>query len=135
MRKCGKEQTLCNGNGQIWARIEKRKMQHLGRMGNIKKVQHHEYHVSEESRKEIKRCNIPLCITVQTQTVPTSIHEQVIVENVYIELLKEIYTNSSMAVHLHKKAATRLTTGEECNREIPYRPNYLWPQSKAYFDD
>ena len=27
-----------NGNGQIWARIEKRKRRHLGRMGNIKKT-------------------------------------------------------------------------------------------------
>ena len=26
------------------------------------------------------------------------------IENVYIELLKEIYTNSSMTVHLHKES-------------------------------
>ena len=33
--------------------IEKRKRRHLGRMGNIKKLQNHEYHVSEESREEM----------------------------------------------------------------------------------
>ena len=38
-----------NGNGQIWARTEKRKMRHFGRMGNVKKVQNHEYHVPEET--------------------------------------------------------------------------------------
>ena len=42
-----------NDNGQIWARIEKRKRRHLGRIGNIKKVQNHEYHVPEESREEM----------------------------------------------------------------------------------
>ena len=47
---------------QIWARIEKRNRRHLGRMGNIKKAQHHKYHDSEESRKEMdvekpKRCS------------------------------------------------------------------------------
>ena len=51
-----------NGNGQIWARIEKRKRRHLCTMGNIKKLQNHEYHVSEEKREEMdmkkpKRCN------------------------------------------------------------------------------
>ena len=30
-----------NGNGQIWARIEKRKRRHLGRMSNDKKIQNH----------------------------------------------------------------------------------------------
>ena len=40
-----------NGNGQFWARIEKGKRRHLGRMGNIKKVQNHEYHVSEKAAK------------------------------------------------------------------------------------
>ena len=51
-----------NGNGNIWARIEKRKRRHLARIGNIKKVQNHEYHVPEERREEMdvekpKRCN------------------------------------------------------------------------------
>ena len=49
-------------NGQIWDRNEKRKRRHLGRMGNIKKVNIHEYHVPEERREEMdvdnpKRCN------------------------------------------------------------------------------
>ena len=51
-----------NGNGHISARIEKRKKRHLGRMGNVKKVQSHESHVPEESKEEMdiekhKPCN------------------------------------------------------------------------------
>ena len=38
--------------------------------------------------------------SMQTQAVLTSLLEHGI-EDVYIELLKEIYTNSSMRVHLH----------------------------------
>ena len=40
---------------------------------------------------------------MQTQAVLTSLQEQGI-ENVYIELLKEIYTNSSMTVHIQKES-------------------------------
>ena len=57
--------------------------------------------------------NIPFCIafvnyekafdSVQTQAVQTSLQEQEI-EDVYIELLKETYTNISMTVHLHKES-------------------------------
>ena len=39
--------------------------------------------------------------SVQTAAVLTSLQEQGI-EDVYIELIKEIFTNSSMTVHLHK---------------------------------
>ncbi|MEG7522580.1 MAG: reverse transcriptase domain-containing protein, partial [Chromatiales bacterium] len=56
--------------------------------------------------------NIPLCIafvdyekafdSVQTQTVLTTLQEQGI-EDVYVQLLKDIYTNSSMTVNLHKE--------------------------------
>ena len=61
-----------------------------------------------------KKCgeyNIPLCIvfvdyeksfdSVQTRKELSSLQEQGIA-GVYIELLKEIYTNSSMIFHLHK---------------------------------
>ncbi|MEG7521769.1 MAG: reverse transcriptase domain-containing protein, partial [Chromatiales bacterium] len=40
--------------------------------------------------------------SVQTQAVLTSLQEQGI-EDVYVELLKHMYTNSSMTVHLHKE--------------------------------
>ena len=40
---------------------------------------------------------------MQTQAVLTSLKEQGI-EDVYIKLLKEIDTNSSMTVHLHKES-------------------------------
>ena len=40
--------------------------------------------------------------SVQTQAILTSLQEQGI-EDVYIEILKEIYTDSSVTVHLHKE--------------------------------
>ena len=52
--------------------------------------------------------------SVQTQALLTSLQEQEI-EDVYIELIHEIYTNSSMTVRFTKKA-TRSTPGEEYDR-------------------
>ena len=40
--------------------------------------------------------------SVQTQAILTSLQEQGI-EDVYIEILKDIYTDSSVTVHLHKE--------------------------------
>ena len=40
---------------------------------------------------------------VQTQAILTSLQEQGI-EDVYIEILKDIYTDSSVTVHLHKES-------------------------------
>ena len=65
-------------------------------------------HVVNQLKEKCREYNIPLCIafveyekafdSVQTQAVLSSFQEQGI-EDVYIELLKEIYTNSSMTVH------------------------------------
>ena len=65
--------------------------------------------------EKCREYNIPLSIafvdyekafdSVQTQAVLTSFQEQGI-EDVYIELLKEIYSNSSMTCHLHKESNT-----------------------------
>ena len=41
--------------------------------------------------------------SVQTQAILTSLQEQGI-EDVYIEILKGIYTDSSVTVHLHKES-------------------------------
>ena len=41
--------------------------------------------------------------SVQTQTILTSLQEQGI-EYVYIESLKDIYTDSSVTLHLHKES-------------------------------
>ena len=50
----GNRTNLCEtATGQTWARIEKRKRRHLGRMGNFKKGQTYEYHVPEESREDM----------------------------------------------------------------------------------
>ena len=49
--------------------------------------------------------------SVQTQEMLTSLQEQGI-EDVYIEILKDIYTDSSVTVHLHKESEkTRIKRG------------------------
>ena len=53
-----KNKSYGNSNREMWPRIEKRKRRHLG---NIKKVQIHEYHVSEESREEMDKEKPKLC--------------------------------------------------------------------------
>ena len=68
-------------------------------------------HVVNQLKEKCREYNILLCVTlvdfenafdsVQTQAVLTLLQEQGI-EDVYIELLKEIYTNSWMTVHQHK---------------------------------
>ena len=65
-----------------------------------------------ELKEKCHEYNIPLCVafvdyekafdSVQTQAILTSLQEQGI-EDVYIEILKEIYTDSSVTVHLHKE--------------------------------
>ena len=70
-------------------------------------------HDVNQLEEKCREYNIPLCIafvdykkafhSVQTQAVLTSLQEQGI-DAVYIELVKEIYTNSSMKVHLHKES-------------------------------
>ena len=67
--------------------------------------------VVNQLKEKCREYNITLCITfvnyekafdlVQTQAVLTSLQEHEVVY-VYIEPLKEIYTNSSVTVHIHK---------------------------------
>ena len=71
--------------------------------------------------------------SVQIQAVLTS-HQEQGTENVFIELLKDIYINSSMTVHLHKES-NKITSGEEYDKEIPYCPRCLRQQLKAYSYD
>ena len=64
-------------------------------------------------KEKCREYNIPLCValvdyekafdSVQTQAILTSLLEQGI-EDVYIEILKDIYTDSSVTVHLHKES-------------------------------
>ena len=70
-------------------------------------------HVVNQLKDKCREYNTPLCIafvvyekafdSVQTLAVLTSLQEQGI-KDVYIDLLKEIYTISSMTVHLHKES-------------------------------
>ena len=65
--------------------------------------------------KTYREYNIPLCVafvhyeksfdSVQTQAILTSLQEQGI-EDVYTEILKDIYMDSSVTVHLRKESET-----------------------------
>ena len=69
-------------------------------------------HAINQVKEKCREYNIPLCVafvdyekafdSVQTQAILTSLQEQGI-EDVYIEILKDIYTDSSVTVHLHKE--------------------------------
>ena len=70
-------------------------------------------HIHAINQEKWREYNIPLCVafvdyekafdSVQTQAILTSLQEQGI-EDVYIEILKDIYTDSSVTVHLHKES-------------------------------
>ena len=70
-------------------------------------------HAINQLKEKCREYNIPLCVafvdyekefdSVQTQAILTSLQEQGI-EEVYIEILKDIYTDSSVTVHLHKES-------------------------------
>ena len=70
-------------------------------------------HAINQLKEKCREYNIPLCVafvdyekafnSIQTQAILTSLQEQGI-EDVYIEILKDIYTDSSATVHLHKES-------------------------------
>ena len=70
-------------------------------------------HVLKQLKEKCQKYNIPICIafvdyekasdSVQTHTVLTSLQEQGI-EDVYIQLMNDIYINSSMTVQIHKES-------------------------------
>ena len=71
------------------------------------------YFLNFSFKEKCREYNIPLCVafvdyekafdSVQTQAIFTSLQEQGI-EDVYIEILKDLYTDSSITVHLHKES-------------------------------
>ena len=68
-------------------------------------------HAINQLKEKCREYNIPLCVafvdyekafdSVQTQAILTLLQEQGI-EDVYIEILKDIYADNSVTVHLHK---------------------------------
>ena len=70
-------------------------------------------HAINQLQEKCRKYNIPLCVafvdyekasdSVQTQAILTSLQHQGI-EDVYIEIRKDIYTDSSVTVHLHKES-------------------------------
>ena len=67
-------------------------------------------HAINQLKEKCREYNIPLCVafvdyekafdSVQTQAILTSLQEQGI-EDVYIEIMKDIYTDSSVTVHIY----------------------------------
>ena len=68
-------------------------------------------HIVNQLKEKYRKYNIPFVDyekafdSVQTQAILILLQEQGI-EYVYIEILKDIYTNSSMTVHLHNESST-----------------------------
>ena len=70
-------------------------------------------HAIKQHKEKCREYNIPLCVafvdyekafdSVQTQAILTSLQEQGM-EEVYIEIMKDIYTDSSVTVYLHKES-------------------------------
>ena len=70
-------------------------------------------HSINQLKEKCREYDRPLCVafvdyekafnSLQTQAILTSLKEQGI-EEVYIEILKDIYTDSSVTVHLHKES-------------------------------
>ena len=70
-------------------------------------------HVINKLKEKCREYSIPLCVafvdyekafdSLQTQAILTALQEQGI-KYVYIEILKYIYTDSSVTVHLHKES-------------------------------
>ena len=70
-------------------------------------------HAINQLKEKCLEYNIPLCVafvdyekafdSAETQAILTSLQKQGI-ENVYIEILIDIYTDSSVTVHLHKES-------------------------------
>ena len=68
-------------------------------------------HAINQLKQKCREYNVPLCValvdyekafdSVQTQAILTSLQEQGI-ESVYIEIMKDIHTDNSVTVHLHK---------------------------------
>ena len=66
-------------------------------------------HAINQFKEKCREYNIPLCVafveydSVQTQAILTSLQEQGI-EDMHIEILKDMYTDSPVTVHLHKES-------------------------------
>ena len=72
----------------------------------------HIYVVGEIPRIQYPSLHRDSFDSVQIQAILISFQEQGI-ENVYTELLNEIYSKSSMTVHLHNERLQRSSLGEE----------------------
>ena len=99
-------------------------------------------HAINQLKEKCREYNIPLCVafvdyekafdSVQTQAIVTSLQEQGI-EDVYIEILKDIYTDSSVTVHLHKESENiRIKRG--VRQGTPSHPSCSRQHWRAYLE-
>ena len=101
-------------------------------------------HVINQLKEKCREFNIPLCIAFidyenafdsgQTQAILSSLQDQGI-EDACIQLMKDIFTDSSVTVYIFTKRARKYTSKEECDREIPSHPNYSHQHSKISSED
>ena len=70
--------------------------------------------------------------SVQTQTILTSLQEQGI-EEVYIEILKDIYTDSSVTVQLHKESE-KIRIKRGVRQGAPSHPSCSRQHWRAYLE-
>ena len=99
-------------------------------------------HAINQLKEKCREYNIPLCVafvdyekafdSVQTQAILTSLQEQGI-EDVYIEILKDIYTDSSVTVHLHKESE-KIRIKRGVRQGTPSHPSCSRQHWRAYLE-
>ena len=99
-------------------------------------------HVINQLKEKSRKYNIPLCVafldyekvfdSIQTQAILTSLQEQGM-EDVYIDIMKDIYTDRSVTVHMHKESETiRIKRG--VRQGTPSHPSCSRQHWKAYLE-
>ena len=130
----------------ITTRLEKKldenqPSEQAGFMGKYSTTDH--IHAINQLKEKCREYNIPLCVafvdyekafdSVQTQVILTSLQEQGI-EDVYIEILKDIYTDSSLTVHLHKESE-KIRIKRGVRQGTPSHPSCSQQHWRAYLED
>ena len=90
-------------------------------------------HVVNQPKEKCREYNIPFCIafvdyenafdSVQTQAILTLLQEQ---------RIEDVYSEARADRPTYRKQATRSTSGDEYDREIPYRPSCLRQRSTHF---
>ena len=97
----------------------------------------HITYMKNQVKEKYREYNTPLCIafveySVQTQAILTSLKEQGI-EDEYIQILKDIYTDSSVTVNLHKESE-KIMIKRGVRRGTPSHPSCSRQHWRAYLE-